>query len=100
MRKTTVLWVSMSTSEGDSNSGTRAVTGPVKRRRVAQGSKSDRVAIILRTEKGDEFILRREGGNAFQDATLDRLVGSVISAKGRAVGQTFIMSTWKVKQKG
>ncbi len=97
MRKTTVSSGYMNTSEDKRTTETKAVAGRVLRRRIAQGSKSERRAVVLQTKDGDEFILRRKDGNAFRDDALDRLVGSTISAEGLVAGQTFIMSTWKVR---
>ena len=47
-------------------------SGRVTRKPVAGGSKSARQAVVLATDAGD-YILRRLGGNPFQDPELDRL---------------------------
>jgi hypothetical protein len=52
----------------------------------------------LRTQKGDEYVLRRMGGNAFRDEALDELVGATITATGLVAGQTFIMKDWTVEK--
>ena len=39
-------------------------------------------------------MLRRVGGNAFRDETLEALVGATITGTGIVVGQTFIMQDW------
>jgi hypothetical protein len=70
--------------------------GRVERARTATGSKSERVAVRLVTETG-EFVLRRQGGHAFQDPVLDALVGRTIEGEGTLQGNTFIMSTWTVE---
>jgi hypothetical protein len=75
------------------------LSGTVIRKPVAVGSKSERAAVVLRTQEGGEYILRRRGGNAFSDAQLDKLVGSSIAADGRIFGQTFIMNTWSIEDK-
>ena len=67
--------------------------GRVVRKRVAEGSKSDREAVVLQT--GDsELVLRRQGGNAFRDDVLDGLVGHRIRGVGRRSGKTLILSEW------
>jgi hypothetical protein len=67
--------------------------GRVVRKRVAEGSKSDHAAVVLQT--GDsELVLRRQGGNAFQDDVLDGLVGHRIRGVGRRSGTTLILSEW------
>jgi hypothetical protein len=76
----------------------RQITGTVARAQIAPGSKSDRVGVVLRTQKGDEYVLRRMGGNAFRDEALDELVGATITATGLVAGQTFIMKDWTVEK--
>ena len=70
-------------------------TGLVQRRVVAKGSKSERQAITLVTPER-ELILRRRGGNAFEDAALDDLVGKRVAFDGVAHGTTLIVSDWKL----
>ena len=69
-----------------------AITGKVVKKRFAAGSKSDRGAVILQTEKGEEYVLRREGGNPFTDPTLDEMVGKRVRFKGLVHGYTLIFS--------
>ena len=69
------------------------VRGRVIKRLVAAGSKSERQAVLLSTASGD-YVLRRQGGNAFNDPELSRLVGQTISAEGDLHGYTFIMRSW------
>jgi hypothetical protein len=70
----------------------------VTRERIAQGSKSDRVGVVLRTDSGEEYVLRRKGGNAFRDPALDQLVGKSITGSGLVAGRTFIMESWTVEK--
>jgi hypothetical protein len=49
---------------------------------------------MLKTDD-DELVLRREGGNAFQDAVLDGLVGHRIRGTGQKTGYTLILSDWE-----
>jgi hypothetical protein len=70
--------------------------GLVVRKRVAEGSKSERDAVVLRTDERD-LVLRRQGGNAFSDPALDALVGRRIRGQGRlAAGYTLILDEWEV----
>lgn len=75
-------------------SQSRVFAGSVIRRRISPGSKSDRVAILLKTED-QELILRRQDGNPFKDDVLEELVGKRISAHGVLSGSTLIMKGWK-----
>jgi hypothetical protein len=71
--------------------------GHVTRGRVAEGSKSDREAILVTLPEG-RFILRRKGGNAFHDPELERLVDREVEGEGAVVGQTLIASQLTVRQ--
>ena len=73
------------------------ITGTVTRTRIAPGSKSDHVGVVLRTRSGDEYVLRRAGGNPFRDEVLEDLVGKTITGSGLVSGQTLIMNDWVVK---
>ena len=73
---------------------TQRIAGTVARALISPGSKSDHRGVVLRTARGDEFILRRAGGNAFRDETFEALVGTTITGTGILVGQTFIMQDW------
>jgi hypothetical protein len=67
--------------------------GKVIRTRVAPGSKSERDAVVIVTDKG-EFVLRRMGANPFVDPELDKLVGKNLRCKGTVHNQSFIMTEW------
>ncbi|MFO0909752.1 MAG: hypothetical protein U0794_15625 [Isosphaeraceae bacterium] len=69
------------------------LTGRVVRSAYAVGTKSERIAVMLETPDG-AYVLRRVGGNAFQDPTLDGLVGQTIRAEGQLHGSTFLMNAW------
>ena len=69
--------------------------GEVLRHTVARGSKSERRAVTLRTERG-EFVLRREDGHPFRDPVLDDLVGKTIECEGTVDDHLLIMSSWRV----
>ncbi len=69
--------------------------GRVLKKPFGVGSKSEHEAVILVTESG-EFVLRRQGGNPFQDPQLDSLVGQSITCEGVLHGYTLIMSEFQV----
>lgn len=71
------------------------LTGRVAARPFAQGSKSAHTAVVLETDDGKSWVLRRMGGNAFRDEALDKLVGKRIRADGRLAEHSFLMTSWK-----
>jgi hypothetical protein len=73
------------------------MTGKVSRKRIAPGSKSDRVGVVLDDGAGHVYALRRAGGNPFSDAALEKLVGKTITATGIVSGRSFIMDSWSVE---
>jgi hypothetical protein len=72
----------------------RHFEGHVIKKLFARGSKSQRPAVILKTADA-ELVLRREGGNAFQDPVLDGLVGHRIRGTGEKTGYTLILQEWE-----
>ena len=68
--------------------------GSVVRKPFASGTKSERVAIMLETSEGKDYVLRRQGGNAFRDDILEQLTGKKIRAEGTLAGYTLIMKDW------
>ncbi len=65
------------------------MSGRVTRGIYGKGTKSEREAVFLETEKG-RFVLRRKSGPAFADAALDRLVGHSVECDGFLVGTTLL----------
>ena len=71
------------------------VTGQVERRVVAEGTKSERSAVVLVAPDG-EFFLRRFQGNPFADDALDAFVGRRVLCEGvMLAGSTFEARTVK-----
>ena len=68
--------------------------GRVLKKPFAVGSKSEREAVVFSTGQG-EYVLRRLGGNAFQDPELEALVGKCIRGEGTLHGYTFILERWE-----
>src|SRR4051812_14756084 len=67
-------------------------TGHVVKKSFGQGSKSQRNAVLLVTDDG-EYVLRRQGGNAFHDPQLEGLVGKSIRCQGVLHGYTLLVSS-------
>jgi hypothetical protein len=72
------------------------LVGVVSKKLYAEGSKSERQAVVLVTDDKTTFLLRRLDGNPFQDSVLDQLVGKNISGRGVIYGTTFILDNWEV----
>jgi len=68
--------------------------GMVDRRLYAPGSKSERMAVVIRTEEG-EYLLQRVGGNPFRDDVLESLVGKTIRVEGVQRGTSLFISDWE-----
>lgn len=58
------------------------IVGLVVKKAFAVGSKSERSAVMLDSTDGTSYVLRRRGGNAFQDPMLEALVGKRIHCSG------------------
>jgi hypothetical protein len=71
------------------------ICGTVTREAVDAGSKSERDAVVLKTDDDRSYVLRRRGGPAFGDSVLDELVGTSIAASGLDMGNLLIMSDWE-----
>lgn len=71
------------------------LAGRVVRETVNSGSKSEHSAVVLKTDNGESYVLRRRDGPSFGDDKLDPLVGTSITTSGVALGQTLIMRTWQ-----
>src|ERR1044071_5285848 len=85
------------TSAGEMESRDATITGQIKRKRIAPGSKSDRIGVVLEDDSGQPFVLRRVGGHPFHDKVLERLVGKQITGPGLVSGQYFMLNRWTVK---
>ena len=70
--------------------------GVVIKKRFGERSKSEHDAVMLETDKGTRYRLRREGGNPFFDEALEKLVGKKIRCRGLLHGSTLILSDWDV----
>jgi hypothetical protein len=61
------------------------------KRPFGAGTKSEHDAVLLVT-KDKEYVLRRQGGNAFQDPELERLVGKRVRCTGTVAGYTLLIT--------
>lgn len=68
--------------------------GLVVRKPFGTGSKSQRNAVKLVTDRG-EFVLRRQGANPMADPVLAGLVGKSIRCEAILHGYTLIMTSWE-----
>lgn len=69
--------------------------GNVKLKRIAEGSKSERDAVMLVTHDR-EYVLARQGGNSMRDEVLEQLVGKRIRCQGVEHAYKFLVSDWDV----
>ncbi len=69
--------------------------GEVVRKRFGAGSKSDRMALFLKTAQ-DEYVLRQKGGHAYSDPELAALVGKRVRGVGTVSDYTFLLDEWEV----
>lgn len=65
------------------------LSGKVESRPVLQGTASAHVGVVLTTPQGEEVILQRVGGNAFQDSVTQSLAGRRVSVEGYRLGSVF-----------
>ncbi|MCC7033381.1 MAG: hypothetical protein IT179_11170 [Acidobacteria bacterium] len=63
--------------------------GHVARTRVRHGTGSEHIAVVLRTDEGEELILQRIGANPFEDPEGEKLVGHRVTVEGYRLGNVF-----------
>ena len=74
------------------------LSGLVVRETVESASKSERGAVVLKTDSGESYILRRKDAPAFGDDGLESLVGGSITTTGIAIDRTLIMQEWRRRE--
>jgi hypothetical protein len=67
----------------------RGLRGRVVREISGRGSKSERLAVVVKTDRG-AFVLRRRGGPAYGDRRLERYVGKTVSCTGTILTHTLV----------
>jgi hypothetical protein len=65
------------------------VCGDVVHSEVRLGTASEHVAVVLRTDEGEELILQRVGANPFKDPEGEKLVGHRVTVEGYRLGKVF-----------
>jgi hypothetical protein len=73
-----------------------ALEGKVVLRPYGRGSKSERVALMLDTERGP-LLLRRRGGPSFGETGLESWVGKLVVCWGTRVGQVLLVDRLEPK---
>jgi hypothetical protein len=84
----------MKADKADKNNSMVELNGKVVKKKFAKGSKSEHDAVCLETDSGS-FVLRRKGGNPFNDPELHKLIGEKICATGIINNYSFIASDLK-----
>lgn len=67
------------------------LTGRVERQRLAAGSKSDHLGMVLVTSNGDRHVLRLRGGHPFREPALEALEGQTLSLEGLVRENYFLL---------
>jgi hypothetical protein len=84
----------MKAGKNDNKDDQVELNGKVTKKKFAKGSKSEHNAIYFETDSGS-YILRRRGGNPFNDPELQKLIGEKICATGIISNFSFIASNLK-----
>jgi hypothetical protein len=71
-----------------------ALNGKLVKKKFGEGSKSEHDAICLETDEGS-FVLRRKGGNPFNDPELHKLIGENVAATGIISDSLFLANEVK-----
>ena len=71
------------------------IRGKVVIKKMAKGSKSEGNAICIHTDDST-YVLRRVGGNPFNDSVLNDFVGKEVTAKGVISENLFLATEIKV----
>ena len=74
-----------------------ALTGKVVTKKFGEGSKSEHDALYLETDQGS-YVLRKMGGNPFQDNSFHGLEGKEVTATGTI--DNYIFFATDVEEKG
>jgi hypothetical protein len=67
------------------------LTGRVERQRLAAGSKSDHLGMVLVTSQGERHVLRLLGGNPFREPALEALEGRTVTLSGHLRESFFLL---------
>lgn len=73
---------------------TESFHGRIEEKTVGQGSKSERKAVVLKTDEGQEFVLRVQGDNPFvPNATLAGYAGRSVTVEGQPYHYMLIVAS-------
>ncbi|MFM2059055.1 MAG: hypothetical protein RLY71_3440 [Pseudomonadota bacterium] len=86
----------MSADSTPADAAPTRLEGRVERRLLGAGTKSEHVGVVLVTDAGEVWKLRRIGGNPFRDPVLDALEGARVEIDGRAEGASWFFERWRV----
>lgn len=75
----------------------RTVEGWVGRDTYAAGSKSEHPALMLTTDDGSRYLLRRLGGPAYADPELDPLAGHRVLVTGVIHRDVFLLVRHQIR---
>lgn len=67
------------------------LSGRVERQRLAAGSKSDHLGMVLVTPSGERHVLRRVGGHPLRDPVLEALEGRTLTLSGQLRENFFLL---------
>ena len=84
--------------KGSKKNTTVSITGKVVLKKFGEGSKSEHEALHLESAKGS-YLLRKQGGNPFNDTSLNKLEGKEVTATGFIDRYIFFASDIEEKNK-
>lgn len=67
------------------------LSGRVERQRLAAGTKSDHMGMVLLTPEGGRHVLRLRGGNPFKEPALEALAGRTVTLCGQLRENFFLL---------
>jgi hypothetical protein len=73
----------------------KGLRGQVTREKYAAGSKSEQMAVVIRTAEG-RYLLRRKSGPVFGDKALERFVGRTVACDGFLLPTTLLADDIKL----
>lgn len=83
-------------STADDGASNVSLSGRVERQLLAAGTKSEHRGLVLCTEDGIRYRLRRRAGNPFQDPVLAQLEGQQVTLHGQVDGTLLWVERWTI----
>jgi len=75
----------------DGHGASLRLSGRVERQRLALGTKSEHMGMVLLTPAGGRHVLRLRGGNPFKDPVLEALEGQYVTLRGQLRENFFLV---------